>query len=228
MTAYRTHNVFLYATELSTELEKAKKRIVKLDSVKTISFCQHKELMDDFKQRRAEKISVWKETFQENVDDSIIDVKVSKADSVKLSVEENLIVVRLKEHLRVLETLLNGNMERKATLADAMAKLWSFLESGRYIDALDYSVKIWKPAREVQRLSGLAESKNLESQTMLGFVKENIRSNGDLSKLLEDKNYLGVESKIVLALGTEIPGFNTATGSIIGSLQKVEAPSLCL
>lgn len=63
--------------------------------------------------------------------------------------------------MRPFLTLVNASMEWMMILTEDMAKIRELLESNRSIDHLDYSVKISKLAREVQRLSGLVEAKNL-------------------------------------------------------------------
>lgn len=45
--------------------------------------------MIEVKQRHAEEINVWKKTFQRSVDSLTNDVRVSEADSVRMSVEWN-------------------------------------------------------------------------------------------------------------------------------------------
>lgn len=63
--------------------------IVELGSVKTITVYWHEELLNEVKQRHAEEFRVWKETSAENADSLISNIKVVKADCVKMSVEIN-------------------------------------------------------------------------------------------------------------------------------------------
>lgn len=83
-----------------------------------------------------------------------------------MSVERNFVSARFEKHFRALQALVNANVERMVTLADAMSKVEKLLESGLSINRSDYSVKISKLTREVQRLAGHVESKDLELQTM--------------------------------------------------------------
>lgn len=75
------------------------------------------------KQRHAAEVSVWKETSRGNADSIINNVKVAKADIVKMSVERNLIRALFGEHFRALQTLVIANPERKVTLTDSMANI---------------------------------------------------------------------------------------------------------
>lgn len=79
-------------------------------------------------------------------------------------------------------------MERKVTLTKAIRRIRKLLESGRSIDHPDYSVKILKIAREVQRLSGLVASKGLKLQTAVGLVGKPSRFWEELSKLKKEKD----------------------------------------
>lgn len=84
------------------------------------------------------------------MDSSINDLKLAKADSVRISVEPNLILGRLEKNAQALRFLVNANVERKLTSTDSMAKIRKLLESGLSIHRSDYFVKISKLAREVQ------------------------------------------------------------------------------
>lgn len=112
-----------HAAELSTWLEKAKARITELESVETMTVHRYEKLMDEVKQRHAEKVSVWKDTSRKNADGLIDTVKVAKGDSVKMSVEQNLTFARFEKHICAQQTWVNANVEQKMTLADAMAKI---------------------------------------------------------------------------------------------------------
>lgn len=117
-------------------------------------------------------------------------------------------------------------MERKVTSIDAMGKIRELVESFRPIHRLDYSVKILKQAREVQRQSGLIEPKHLMLQTMPSLVEEARRlqrKRRELFTLKKEKDRSMTRNKVVSALGTEISGFKTATGFVVGLLQEVKA-----
>lgn len=112
----------------------------------------------------------------------------------------NFVLACLEKHVRLLQTLVNANVERKITLTNSMGKTMELFGSGRSIDRLDYSVKIEKLTREVQRLTGLVESKNLKLQSMPGLVEETSRLGQALSKLKSDKKRLTAENKVAVAL----------------------------
>lgn len=67
---------------------------------------------------------------------------------------------------------VNAIVERKVTLTDAMANIRELLGSDSPIDHSDYSVKIFKLARDAYRLSGLVKSNGLELQTVPGLFYE--------------------------------------------------------
>lgn len=125
------------ATEFFAEQEKCRERIAELESAKTIAVCRHVKLMEEVKQRHAEEVSVWKETCQENAASRINDVKVAKADTVKMSLERNLIQARFEEHVWALQMLVNANVESIVKLTAALAKIRKLLKSGRSIDPSD-------------------------------------------------------------------------------------------
>lgn len=127
-------------TGLATELDMPKAQIVEFESVGTVTVCWHEELLGDVKQCYAEEVSFWKETSFKNVNSLIRDVKVTKADSDKMSVEKILTSARFEEHIRSLQKLVNANAEWKVSLTDAMAKTRELLKSPRSIDVLGYSV----------------------------------------------------------------------------------------
>lgn len=114
-------------------------------------------------------------------------------------------------------------MEQKGTWADAIAKIQKILQIGCSIDRSGFFVKILKLAREVQRLLGLIDSKDLAMQMMVGLNDEASSSREKPFKLKEEKDRLTVESKVVLALRSEISGFKTATGSIVDSSWEVKS-----
>lgn len=61
-------------------------------------------------------------------------MKAEKADSIKMFVKRNLILARVEEHARALQTQDNAKVERMVTLTDAMVKIIELLESGRSIN----------------------------------------------------------------------------------------------
>lgn len=130
-------------------------------------------------------------------------MKLEEADSLKTSLERNLILVRLEELSRALETLVEANAERKVTFTDSTGKIWERHEIGRAIERSDYSIKLSKRAREVQLLSGLVESKDLELQRSLWLVDEVSLLRELFSKLREENYELTAESIVVLAMVTE-------------------------
>lgn len=69
----------------------------------------------------AEEVTVWKDTSRDNTDGLIKDMKVAKAKAAKMSVDQNLILVRYEEHVRGLQDMVNLNEEHKLTFIDAMA-----------------------------------------------------------------------------------------------------------
>lgn len=140
-----------------------------------------------------------------------------------MSVEWNLILDRFEKHVRALRTLVNANVEQKVTLTDAMARIRELLESARSIDCLGYSIKISKLVRELQRLSGLVDSKDLEVRTMLWLVDKASSLRAEALKLKEEWDQLTAENNVVLALGTEIFELKSMIGSIVGFRQEVNA-----
>lgn len=156
------------------------------------------------------------------MDGLISDVNVVKAENLKMSVGRNLILAHFLPNICALQTLVNANVERKVTSTVVMKKIRQLFESGRSIDRSDYSVKISKLARSVQRLSELVGSKILELQTMSGLVDEVCRLWKELYKLKKKRDRLKAEIKVVLWLGTKISWLKTTTGSIVCSLQNVE------
>lgn len=149
-------------TGLAAEFDKAKAHIAELESVKPISGRQRKELLNEVKQHHAAEIRSWKKTSAEKADSLIKDVKVVKVDSVKTSVERNLILARFEKHVRALLELVTANVERKIILMDAVAKSSELLDSSCTINKSYCSVQISKLTREVQWLAGFVEPKDLK------------------------------------------------------------------
>lgn len=164
--------------------------IAKLELVKTVNVRLHGELLDKTRTRHAEEFSVWRETSDEKADGAINYVKGAKADSVQMSVEKNLMLDHYAERVRAVQILINANVQRKVTLTDVMAKVRELLERDHSVHKSYYSVEISNRAREVQRLTGLFVSKNLESQTMLGLEDKASRLRKVLSKANGDKDRL--------------------------------------
>lgn len=102
-----------------------------------------------------------------------------------------------------------------------MARTTYQLKRVHATDRLDYSLKIAKPMREVQRLNELVESKDPELQTMLRLVEKASRLREKLFRLKGNKIQLLAEIRVVLALGTEISELKTRTDFLVGCLQEV-------
>lgn len=117
-------------TELVAGLDKAKVRFAELKSVASLNIRRYEELLDEAKQRQAGDVSVWKKTSVENADFQNNNVKVARADSVRMSVDMNLISACFEEHVRALQALVNLNVERKVTFTGGMAKIRDLLQSG--------------------------------------------------------------------------------------------------
>lgn len=96
--------------ELATKLNKHKAFIAEVESVETITIPRRGDVSDEDKQRHTDEISVWKETSAENADSVINNGKVAKADSIKMSVNRNLILDRFEEHVRALQALIDANV----------------------------------------------------------------------------------------------------------------------
>lgn len=208
------------ATTLSADLDKAKALIADFESTETITVCWHEAFLEEVKKRHAEKVKVCKETYAENADSLINDVRGAKADSVKMSIERNLNLARFEGHVRAVQALLNANFDRKVTLKDAMTTVRELLQSGYNINKLDFSVKIPKLTQELQRLSGLVKSKGLELQTTPGLVEEASYLREELSKAKVDKDRLSAENKDVLALEMGNSEAKMTTGALGSSLQE--------
>lgn len=61
-------------------------RIAEFEFVETITVRRYEELIDEVEQRHAGEVSIWKETSQENGNSLIKDMRVAKADIVKIPV----------------------------------------------------------------------------------------------------------------------------------------------
>lgn len=105
-----------------------------------------------------------------------------------MSVKRNLILGSFEDHFCALQASVNENVDRKVTLTDAITKIRELLQISLSINLSDYSVKISKVAREVQRLSILVETKGSELQTMPGRVDEASQLRQERTKLKEDKD----------------------------------------
>lgn len=82
------------AAGLFTQVEKAKARIAFSKAVETTTVRLHEELTDMVKERHAEKVSIWKDVCQENAHGLIDDLKVVNVNSIKTSMEWNLMMSR--------------------------------------------------------------------------------------------------------------------------------------
>lgn len=84
--------------------------------------------------------------------------------------------------MRALQTPDNATLKRKMTLIAAMAKIRVLLGSASSIACSDHFMKISKLARELQRLSGLFESKDFELQAIPGVLDEAISLQEEISE----------------------------------------------
>lgn len=98
----------------------------------------------------------------ENADSLINDVKAAKADSVRMSLEKNLIFARFGKHAHAPWNVVNTNVERKVSLMEDTAKVRKLFESGRSMYKLEHTAKISKLERESQQLTSIVMSKHLE------------------------------------------------------------------
>lgn len=137
--------------------------------------------------RHAEEIREWEEMFGWNIENVINGAVVAIADSVKISVQQNFDQTSFEKNVRDRHTLINVNLEQTLTVDDAIAKILELCQCDRSIDCLDYFVTNLNLTREVQRLSGLVESKYLELQKTPGMVDEASRLRVELSKLEGEK-----------------------------------------
>lgn len=207
----------------SNDSEMAKTRITELNSVVTMTVRQYEDFKDGAKQRHSGEVRVWKEAFRETSETLINDVKVAKADSGMMFVERNLILVRFEKNVDALRTLVNTNVDRMIGLTDVLSRIWGLFESCCFIDRLDYTVNILKLAREVQLLSGLAESKDLELQMVPSLVDEASYIWKEPSELKEKREPFKEKNKTVFAFRAEILESKARTGYIVGSLPEVNA-----
>lgn len=110
-------------TALVAKLDKAKERIAELESAETLKVRRHNEILEEVKTRHAKMVGVWRETRVEIADSLITDIEVTKAYSVKMSLEKNLILAQFAELVRALQVLVSANMERKVTSTESMQRL---------------------------------------------------------------------------------------------------------
>lgn len=89
-------------------------------------------------------------------------MNVEKADSVKMSVERNLILTHSEKNVRSQQATVNPNVERMVTLIEGMGGLRELLERDCTNIRSDLSVNIAKLTKAVQGLSSLVFSKGLE------------------------------------------------------------------
>lgn len=146
--------------ELSTKLETSRVHIAEMGHAVKNLVCQQKWEMENIKQHNNEGAEFWKEFSWKNADILINDVKVTKVDSAKMYVDRNFILTRFNEHLLLPQTVVDANVERMVTLSESTTDIRELHENGCSINRLDYSAEIAKFTHEVQRLSGLVESKN--------------------------------------------------------------------
>lgn len=163
-------------------MDEVKARIAGLEFVENFTVCRLKKLLDEVKKRHATDIGAWKETITVNVDDLVINVEVANEDSDEMSVVKNLFLACFMKHVHALQALVEANEERYVTLMEAMAKVRDLFGSGRSIFRSFYSLRISKLTREDQSLTGLVRSKELELESMRGFIQEASRSWKDFPK----------------------------------------------
>lgn len=190
--------------------------------METLTVRRHKERLDEVKQDRTEEVDVCEGTFHENTVGLNSNAKATNADNVKMFVERKLILVHFGEHVCALQALVIENVEPKLTLTNAKLQIKELLKCVLSIYCSDYSVSISKLMRDVQQLSGLVESMNLDLQTMPGLVDEASRLWEDLAKLNRVKDCPTAVNKIMLALETGISELKTTTCSGVSSLQEVK------
>lgn len=89
-------------TPLVAAMNNAKARIAELKSTETMTVRPHEELLEEVKYRLAKEVGVWKETSVKDSNSLINDVRLAKADRVKISVNRNWILSRWEEHVRAL------------------------------------------------------------------------------------------------------------------------------
>lgn len=77
-----------------------------------MAVCRRDAFLEKIKQRHSGQIGVMKENSGKNADSVIDDVKVPKADSVKISIKRNTILVRFGKHVLALQAPVNA---RRAT-----------------------------------------------------------------------------------------------------------------
>lgn len=123
-----------------------------------------------------------KEIFAVNANSLINYVRVAKAEGFKMSVERNLFLTRFEEHITALQALINANVKWKVTLKCAIKTIMKLEKSGRSFGRLEYSEKIAKWAKTVQRLFGLMDLKEVKLQTMPLLVKEADRLRKELAQ----------------------------------------------
>lgn len=190
-----------------------------------MTILHNEKLMDEAKQRHTKKVSAWEENFREIADSLINDEKVTKADNVKMSVERISILPCFQEQIRAFQFLFNASVERKVVLTEIMVRIWDQLDSGRWIGRSDYSPKIFELEPEGKWLSGMVELDELELQIMAGLMDNSHRLREEISNLKEERDHLTASNKVVLVPGTEIYELISTTGTIVGALQDLKAPS---
>lgn len=85
------------------ELERSGAGIAGMETFDTITVRRHEELMNLIGLRYAGEIHVWKETSRDNAKCTINDMRVAKAESVKIFVKQNFILTRFEEYVRAFE-----------------------------------------------------------------------------------------------------------------------------
>lgn len=84
------------------DFEKHQARLADLESVEMMTIRRHQNLLNELKQPHAKKVTVWLENSRDSADSLNNDVRVAKAEAIKMSVDRNLILARYKRHLQAL------------------------------------------------------------------------------------------------------------------------------
>lgn len=153
------------------QFDKSKVLITQFESVVTVTVCWLKGLLDENKLRHAEKVGVPMDTSAENTDIVINNIKVFKADSVKMFLKCVLILACFEEQVCSQQASINANVERKKTITNVVSKIGQLHESGRSINRSDYSLEILKLSGgvEANRFGRMKELRaDVDAWTMRG------------------------------------------------------------
>lgn len=106
------------AAEVSTKMARCMACTAELESVETITLRRQEELLEE-----PEEANIRNETSRENADSPTHNVKVTNADSVKMSVKQNSILTLFEEHLRALQATVDTNVERMVRMDEVMTMI---------------------------------------------------------------------------------------------------------